>query len=198
MKSQEQYITGLKQWLADTAGEPLEEMAGFFSSRLGDYEQHMAVWEKSYQAFAGLLPEGCLHILDLGCGTGLELDQIWARFPQIEVTGVDLCQEMLEMLQKKHSDKHLTAVCMDYFQYDPGVEKWDAVISFESLHHFLPERKAELYGKIAKSLKDGGVFLLAAIQRAVRKKRNYCAMSALRGGKSGRSRQSVTFILIYH
>ena len=161
MKSQEQYITGLKQWLADTAGEPLEEMAGFFSSRLGDYEQHMAVWEKSYQAFAGLLPEGCLHILDLGCGTGLELDQIWARFPQIEVTGVDLCQEMLEMLQKKHSDKHLTAVCMDYFQYDPGVEKWDAVISFESLHHFLPERKAELYGKIAKSLKDGGVFLLA-------------------------------------
>lgn len=46
MKSQEQYLTELQQWLTDTADEPLEEMAGFFTSRLGDYEQHMAVWEK--------------------------------------------------------------------------------------------------------------------------------------------------------
>lgn len=161
MKSQEQYLTELKQWLADTAEDPLEEMAGFFSSRLDGYEQHMAIWEKSYQTFAGLLPETSRHILDLGCGTGLELDRIWARFPQIEVTGVDLCRDMLDVLQKKHPDKHLTTVCMDYFQYELGVGKWDAVISFESLHHFLPGRKEKLYERIARSLKDGGVFLLA-------------------------------------
>lgn len=161
MKSQEQYLTELQQWLTDTADEPLEEMAGFFTSRLGDYEQHMAIWEKSYRTFAGLLPATCRRILDLGCGTGLELDRIWERFPQIEVTGVDLCQDMLDVLQKKHPDKQLTTVCMDYFQYDLGVETWDAVISFESLHHFLPERKGGLYKRIARSLRDGGVFLLA-------------------------------------
>lgn len=35
------------------------------------------------------------------------------------------------------------------------------VISFESLHHFLPKRKEKLYERISRSLKDGGVFLLA-------------------------------------
>lgn len=72
---------------------------------------------------------------------------------------MDLCQNMLDKLLKKHSDKRLTTVCEDYFQYDPGQDKWDAVISFESLHHFLPERKKELYRKVYNSLKRGGIFL---------------------------------------
>lgn len=160
MESTEKYMQDLRQWLSDTSDTPLEEMSDFFSNRLEGYEQHMAVWEKSYQCFARLLPGKCHEILDLGCGTGLELDVIWQNNPEIAVTGVDLCQNMLDKLLEKHSDKQLVAVCGDYFQYDFGTDKWDAVISFESLHHFLPERKKELYRKIRHSLKKGGVFLL--------------------------------------
>lgn len=160
MKSTEEYIQGLKKWLADTADVPLEEMAGFFSRRLHDYEEHMSAWEQSYQVFADSLPSDCLKLLDLGCGTGLELDRIWQRDPQIEVTGVDLCQDMLDRLLAKHRDKKLVLVCQDYFQYDFGCEAWDAVISFESLHHFLPAQKEILYRKVYDSLKAGGVFLL--------------------------------------
>ncbi|MCM1065887.1 MAG: methyltransferase domain-containing protein [Eubacterium sp.] len=160
MRSKEKYLQECKQWLHDTSELPLEEMSDFFTKRLDGYEEHMSVWERSYRLFAELLPFGCQNILDLGCGTGLELDQIWQRYPDIKVTGVDLCQSMLEKLQAKHSDKHFTAVCQDYFQYDFGYGKWDAVISFESLHHFLPERKRELYRKIHDGLKKGGVFLL--------------------------------------
>lgn len=160
MQSSEEHLKGLKKWLQDTADTPLEEMSDFFTKRLYDYEEHMSVWESSYGIFAGLLPSECRKILDLGCGTGLELDQIWKRNPDLEVTGVDLCQSMLDKLTAKHSDKHFTAVCRDYFQYDLGHDKWDAVISFESLHHFLPERKTELYRKIYDSLKEGGIFLL--------------------------------------
>jgi len=90
----------------------------------------------------------------------LELDYIWQKNPEIEVTGVDLCQDMLDKLLKKHFDKHLITVCQDYFRYNLGCERWDAIISFESLHHFLPERKGELYRKIYHGLKKGGVFLL--------------------------------------
>lgn len=61
---------------------------------------------------------------------------------------------------KKHSDKALNVICEDYFQYDFGTERWEAVISFESLHHFLPEQKEKLYGKICKSLKKEAVFVL--------------------------------------
>ena len=160
MKSQEKYLQDLRQWLHDTEDSPLEEMSDFFSKRLAGYEEHMSIWEKSYKLFAELLPSECREILDLGCGTGLELDHIWKKDPAIKVTGVDLCQSMLDKLLEKHSDKHLITVCQDYFRYDIGFEKWDAVISFESLHHFLPERKGELYRKIYHGLKKGGVFLL--------------------------------------
>lgn len=160
MESREEYIRGLKQWLQDTADTPPEEMADFFDRRLEGYEEHMAVWEESYRIFADCLPAECRTILDLGCGTGLELDKIWQKNAKLAVTGVDLCQSMLERLQKKHFDKQLTLVCEDYFQYDLGADQWDAVISFESLHHFLPERKKELYRKIFRSLKAEGVFLL--------------------------------------
>lgn len=159
MESTSEYLQGLKQWLQDTSDLPMEEMSVFFAKRLDDYEEHMSIWEKSYQIFAEMLPAECRKILDLGCGTGMELDRIWQRNPDVEVTGVDLCQNMLDKLLKKHSDKRLTTVCEDYFQYDPGQDKWDAVISFESLHHFLPERKKELYRKVYNSLKRGGIFL---------------------------------------
>lgn len=160
MKSQEKYLRDLKQWLHDTSDAPLEEMSDFFSKRLDDYEERMSVWANSYRLFAESMPCQCRRILDLGCGTGLELDYIWQKDSAIEVTGVDLCQSMLDKLLEKHSDKLFLAVCQDYFRYDIGCEKWDAVISFESLHHFLPERKGELYRKIYNGLKKGGVFLL--------------------------------------
>lgn len=98
MKQIEKYMQDLKQWISSTSDEPLEEMAGFFEKRLGGYEEHMSVWEKSYKVFAGLLPPECKKILDLGCGTGLELDMIWQNNPDIVVTGVDLCQGMLDKL----------------------------------------------------------------------------------------------------
>ena len=160
MKTQEEYLQGLRRWLCDTADVPLEEMASFFDNRLSDYEERMSVWEKSYKLFAQLIPSECQKILDLGCGTGLELDRIWQKNPDIEVTGVDLCQSMLEKLVEKHSDKRFTPVCQDYFKYDFGNEQWDAVVSFESFHHFLPERKKELYSKIYSSLRTDGVFVL--------------------------------------
>ncbi len=160
MTSTDKYLAELKQWLADTADEPLEDMAAFFTKRLSDYEKHMAIWEKSYQNLAESLPVWCKNILDLGCGTGLELDKIWNLNPDIAVTGVDLCQGMLDKLSEKHSQRKLTTVCQDYFRYDFGKNIWDAVISFESLHHFLPEPKKELYQRIYQSIKEGGVFLL--------------------------------------
>lgn len=160
MQSSEEYLLGLKQWLQDTADSPLEEMSDFFTRRLHDYEEHMSIWEKSYQIFAQTLPPECRNILDLGCGTGLELDRIWEKNPTIRVTGVDLCESMLHKLREKHPHKQLVTVCQDYFQYDFGLCTWDAVISFESLHHFLPEPKEELYRKIFRGLKENGVFIL--------------------------------------
>ena len=156
----EQHLQELRVWLAQTKDTPLEEMSAFFSARIDGYEEHMAVWEEAYRRFAELVPETCTELLDLGCGTGLELDEIFKRFPALHVTGVDLCTDMLDNLLKKHRDKNLHTVCADYFDYEMGENRWDVILSFESLHHFFPEKKLTLYQKIHRALQPGGVFLL--------------------------------------
>lgn len=149
----------LKEWLEQTKDAPLEAMAGFFEARIDSYEEHMARWQAHYEWMADLLPESVESLLDIGCGTGLELDCILNRFPDLKVVGVDLSQGMLDKLRAKHNDKNLSLVCEDYFKYDMGKERFDAVISFETLHHFTFEKKAELFKKVFDCLKPGGVYL---------------------------------------
>lgn len=156
----EKYMQDLKKWLEENKDADLEEMDKFFSDRIRAYEEHMSIWKSAYQKFAELIPPKCEMLLDLGCGTGLELDEVWAKNPDISVLGVDLCQDMLDKLVEKHSDKKLETVCADYFQYEFGKERWDAVISFESLHHFMPQEKKKLYKKIFECLKSDGKFIL--------------------------------------
>ncbi len=94
-----------KQWREITRDEPLEGMDAFFDARVDNYEIHMARWEAHYHWMARLLPPGISTLLDLGCGTGLELDPIFRRFPDLSVTGVDLSADMLERLARKYAGK---------------------------------------------------------------------------------------------
>lgn len=180
----ETYMSNLKKWLKDTEDTVLEDMDSFFTQRIDGYEEHMSVWKKAYGRFADLLPKWCTNIVDLGCGTGLELDEIWKRNPDISVTGVDLSRRMLDELARKHPDKKLKTVCADYFQYEFGEDCHDGVISFESLHHFAPRKKQELYRRIYKGLGPGGVFLLgdyiACCEEEERLLRDACRMKRRR------------------
>lgn len=153
------HMQELKAWIQETEETPLEEMAGFFRVRLDGYEEHMQIWKEAYTAFEQLLPENVHNVLDLGCGTGLELDVILSKRPGLSVTGVDLCPDMLGLLSKKHPS--VQTVCADYFTHEPGENCYDAVLSFETLHHFTPEQKAGLFTRIRRALKPGGVYLQA-------------------------------------
>lgn len=153
------YMCELRAWLAETAAVPLEEMSSFFAKRLGSYETHMSLWHEAYQKFASFLPADCTEILDLGCGTGLELQSVFARFPTAHVTGIDMSAEMLAALSAKYDNKAVHTICGDYFETPFGEARFDAVISFQSLHHFTPEKKTALFRRIAETLKPNGVFL---------------------------------------
>lgn len=149
----------LRRWLAATRDEPLESMSGFFDARLKGYERHMAPWEGQYQWMARELPADTRRLLDLGCGTGLELDWIFQRLPGLEVTGVDLAGGMLAALRRKYPDKALTLVQADYLAWEPEHAFFDAVVAFETLHHMDAKKKAMLFGKVHRWLRPGGVFL---------------------------------------
>lgn len=143
----------------------LEKMSDFFENRLAGYDEHMLTniesADKFYPYTANCLPkkENCM-ILDLGCGTGLELEKYYSLSPSAKVTGIDLSQGMLSVLKKKFADKNITLVLGSYFDVPFGESVFDAAVSVESLHHFTKEEKVPLYAKLHKALKDNGYFIL--------------------------------------
>ena len=143
----------------------LEKMSDFFEARLDGYDEHMIKNIESADEFypftAEQLPttEGCL-ILDLGCGTGLELEEYFRLNPSARVMGIDLSQGMLSALKKKFMDKDITLVCDSYFDVPFGENLFDSAVSVESLHHFTKEEKVPLYTKLHRAIKDGGYFVL--------------------------------------
>lgn len=141
----------------------IEEMSAFFTARVDGYDEHMINdvegCKEGYVKMAELLPQDVVKILDLGCGTGLELDEIFKIKPFVNVTGIDLTQAMLDKLKQKHLDKKLSLINASYFDYDFGTCKYDAVISFQTMHHFSHEEKIKLYSKIFEALKTDGRYI---------------------------------------
>ena len=140
----------------------LEKMDAFFEARLEGYEEHMLTAiegaEEFYPFTAALLPPG--HILDLGCGTGLELNWYFAEHPSARVTGIDLSEGMLAALRKKFPDKALNLIPGSYFEVPLGENRFDGAVSVESLHHFTQAEKLPLYRKLCTALKPGASFIL--------------------------------------
>lgn len=143
----------------------LEKMDDFFTARVNGYDEHMKNniegADSFYKYTASLLPkEKNANVLDLGCGTGLELEEFFSINPSSKVTGIDLTKAMLDSLKTKFPDKDITTICGSYFEVSFGADIFDAAVSVESLHHFTKEEKIPLYTKLRKSLKPDGYFIL--------------------------------------
>lgn len=141
----------------------LEKMTDFFAARVDGYDEHMlndvTGCGECYKKMGELIPEKTETILDLGCGTGLELEEIFRRFPDVYVTGIDLTQAMLDRLEQKYHGRNIRLICGDYFKVDFGVNAYDTAISFQTMHHFAPDAKIRLYERICKALKPDGVYI---------------------------------------
>jgi len=142
---------------------PLEPMGDFFNKRASKYDQvhtsHISGGIATKDLIAHCLPEGTRDVLDLGCGTGLELPALFARFPDAKVVGIDLAEDMLALLRERCVGFDVQTLCMSYFDYDFPANQFDAVVSVMSLHHFTPAQKLDLYARVRGALKPGGVFL---------------------------------------
>lgn len=143
----------------------LERMDSFFEARLEGYDEHMLTdiegAAEFYPFTASCLPEapGCV-VLDLGCGTGLELEFYFKRNPGASVTGIDLSEGMLAALAQKFPGQKLTLIRGSYFTVPLGEACFDGAVSVESLHHFTQAEKTGLYRRLHTALKDGGYFIL--------------------------------------
>lgn len=143
----------------------LERMDQFFDSRLDIYDDHQLDCIDHAREFlrftAACLPAYAhCSLLDLGCGTGLELDDYFAINPSASVTGIDMAPGMLNRLKEKHGHRNINLILGSYFDVPFGRAVYDAAVSVESLHHFTADEKIPLYQKLHASLKPGGFFIL--------------------------------------
>lgn len=149
------------------ASELPEKMSDFFDERSHGYDEHMqqtiASYRAFYEAIAQPIPctEEVLHILDIGCGTGLEFGPILQRAPNARITGVDLSERMLEQLRSKYVRclGQITLIHGSYLEVPFNEAEYDYIVSVMTLHHLLPTRKRQLYGRIRQALKAKGQYI---------------------------------------
>ena len=163
----------------------LEKMAQFFNKRLNGYEEHQLNAIDGAQEFypftASLLPvHNTATVLDLGCGTGLELEYYFKLNPTAKITGVDLSEDMLKALKKKFSGKAITVIHGSYFDVAFEKNRYDAAVSVESLHHFTKDAKTSLYKKIFQALATDGFFILTDYFAQTEKEENFFRQELLR------------------
>lgn len=143
----------------------LERMNIFFENRITGYDEHMLTniegAAEFYKFTAEQLPmKSKSEVLDLGCGTGLELEEYFSLNPHAHITGIDLSKSMLSALAAKFPDKELNLINDSYFDVPLEKGKYTAAVSVESLHHFTEEQKLSLYKKLFCALKNDGYFIL--------------------------------------
>ena len=147
-EEQAAYMKELKSWLAEAREIPAEGMADFFTARLDQYDDvHLRNWGEEYAHIADYFDDRLTTLLDIGCGTGLELDALYRRFPGLKITGVDLSADMLGWLREKYAGREIRLIQGDYFTCSFGEGGYDAALSFETLHHFPYEKKQAVYDR---------------------------------------------------
>ncbi|MBU4349480.1 class I SAM-dependent methyltransferase [bacterium] len=92
----------------NTSDKPVK-MSQFFNERADVYDQHMKQTVTSFEKFYNIISvpidrtKEAVEILDLGCGTGLELEGIFSKAPNAVITCMDLSEKMLSKLKSKYS-----------------------------------------------------------------------------------------------
>src|SRR5215813_382265 len=106
------------------------------------------------------LPPGA-RLLDVGCGSGW-LCEYFARFGY-DATGIDLSPEMIEMARDRlnkvpfgldHESNFKARFLVHDIELAPLAETFDAIICYDSLHHF--EDEQAVMKNLASMLKNGG------------------------------------------
>ena len=118
----------------------LTEMRTFFNDIALDYDNLITnkadADMEGKQLVASFMPKHTRSLIDFGIGTGLELESIFKRFPDIEVTGLDISENMLELLKGKYTNRNLHLYCESYLDYDFGHGLYDVALSIKTLHHY--------------------------------------------------------------
>jgi malonyl-CoA O-methyltransferase len=97
------------------------------------------------------------HVLDLGCGTGFAIPELFKQFGNIEITGLDFSQEMLNQIEKH---KSLKLVHADVHDLPFADNSYDIVFSNMMLHW---SNEQDVFAECLRVLKPNGTLLMSCL-----------------------------------
>lgn len=108
-----------------------------------------------------------IDVLDLGCGRGLALLDLAARYPESRLTGYDLSAEAIGFARDEARARGLANVRFeprDLSDFDVAAEPeaFDFVTTFDAIHD--QARPAAVLRGIARTLRPDGVYLMQDIR----------------------------------
>lgn len=98
------------------------------------------------------------RVLDAGCGPGRMITHLRAASPHLEVTGVDLSEEMIALAQQAHPTVRFARADLTDVPFEAA--QFDAVFAWYSVIHLPPAQLRYVVAEFARLLAPGGLVLL--------------------------------------
>jgi len=142
----------LAQDLVNKTRDDYNKVADHFSSTRDTFD-----WTHVADAILNLHIKKGSKVLDLGCGNGRVIN-ILEKF-NINYTGLDISQNLINLAQKKYPEKEF--IVSDLLKTPFSDNKFDYVLSLATLHH-IPSEEQRLNAllEINRILKPGGIILI--------------------------------------
>lgn len=101
-----------------------DALAGNYETRWRDF---LTTVRQQVMTYAAQTPPA--NILDFGCGTGIMLQMLGARYPDAALAGIDLCPAMRQIAQQNAPNATIKEKAGN------TTERYDLVLSLNVLHH---------------------------------------------------------------
>ena len=119
-----------------------------------------------------------LKILDVACGTGRFVQDLFKTKKEIKYYGLDSSKKMLKKLKDKTNDKSINLYCQDASKIPFKDKTFDITYSFHLLWHLEKQDQIKIIKEMIRVTKDGGIIIIDAYNKNFlydkkKKKRKY-------------------------